>query len=51
MELYQNWKEIREGIGLEMSVICITDNQKIEEENGDFTSRQLHQNDCIKMYQ
>lgn len=50
MELYQNWKEIREGIGLGMSVICIIDNQKIEE-NGDFTSRQLHQNDCIKMYQ
>ena len=43
MELYENWREVRDGIGSGMSVVYIIDNQKIEEENGDFTSTQLHQ--------
>ena len=36
VELYQNWREIGNGIRLGMSVVYIIDNQEIKEENGDF---------------
>lgn len=41
MEVYQNWREVRDGIDLGMSVIHIINDQK-RKEKSDFTSRQLH---------
>ena len=38
VELYQNWREIGNGIQLGMSVVYIIDNQEIKEENYNITN-------------
>lgn len=50
MEVYPNWREVRDGIGLGMFAEHIITDQKIKEDNKDCTSRQLQQNGCLKMY-